>query len=97
MSYEGYTQGLCAKGHYSQWDAYDTIPKKCQYTGCKEKIVWTNAVNLTNGSYEGNERIDGFVELKIKSRKVCKCKKCGNVHSPEYITYKIPKNVGHKV
>ena len=91
MSYEGFEQALCAKGHYHHYDCYSTTPKKCQIKGCSEKIVWRNMVNLTNGSYEGNKRIDGFVTLKENGNNKCKCKCCGNVHNKVTSTYKIPK------
>lgn len=98
MSYEGYEQGLCAKGHYHHWDCNDVAPKKCLHKGCKEKIVWWNAVDLTNGSYDlkGKTRIDNFVRLKTKHQKICKCKECGNVHNIE-TTYYIPKKKGHRI
>ena len=94
MSYEGYTQVLCAKGHQQEMGIFDDgdnakIGSKCKYKGCKEKIVWVNSVDLTNGSFEDEAckiRIDGYVDLKIDKR--IKCKECG--HEIE-VTYKIPK------
>jgi len=44
MSYEGYSQLICAKGHYSIRDAYDG-DDRCY---CGEKYVWTNSVDQTN-------------------------------------------------
>ena len=62
MSYEGYVQLLCAKGHLTMQDCYLDEPKKCW---CKEPIVWGESVNTTND--EGHP-----THLKEKSRKVCK-------------------------
>lgn len=96
MSYEGYTQVLCAKGHYFAYDAYyDSIAypsKEWKCDICKAKMAWYNLVDLTNGSYEGKKRIDGFVELKVDvPATMCKCKECGNEHTIACATFKIPK------
>ena len=93
MSYEGYNQVLCEKGHYHTFDAYDSYSRldwKCPV--CQSKVAWDNSVNLTNGSYEGKKRIDGYVKLKIDvPSKTCVCKKCKNKHKITECTYKIPK------
>ena len=86
MSWEGDYQQLCKKGHYTSKSAeYQEEDTHCRI--CGEKIVWTNTIDTTNGSFddEGN-RIDGYVELKEKSRKTCK--ECGTVLE---ILYNIPK------
>jgi hypothetical protein len=54
-------------------------------------VIWINIVDTTNGSFEDEERIDGYVNLKVE--KETKCKECG--HTLE-ITYKISKGKGHK-
>ena len=97
MSFEGYYQFLCKKGHYYTESAnsarfYLFSPRdqdvRCPY--CGEKIVWYNLVDLTNGSFEGNRRIDGYVELKLLKERVCD--KCGSVLER---IYKLPpKNKG---
>ena len=81
MSYEGYYQVICENGHYwtedcwaYHWDGdkeYGICPV------CKGKIIWTNSVNITNGSFEGNERIDGYKEPILISEK--KCKHCNSI------------------
>jgi hypothetical protein len=84
MSWEGFYQQLCKKGHYTSQSAeYQDSDIKCSL--CGEKIVWVNTVDTTNGSHEGNKRIDGYVDLKVD--KNTKCKECG--HTLE-LTYKIP-------
>ena len=99
MSFEGFNQLLCKKGHYFNLDVYDARDIediKCPV--CKENVAWYNIVDVTNGSYEGDERIDGYIDLKIKTEeKTCKCSKCSNVHVVEVETYKIPKKGGHIV
>ena len=99
MSYEGYSQFLCAKGHYWTVDCYAVDfcdDNKCPE--CGSKAVWENMVNTTNGSYEGNERIDGYVELEVlEEAKTCKCDKCGNEHVVEPVRYKVPKGKGRKI
>jgi len=73
MSYEGYVQYLCKVGHYIEQDCYMDDLTICPV--CKKEIVWHNDVDITNGSYEGDERIDGHIELKIKKQQKCKhCK-----------------------
>jgi len=90
ISFEGYFQQLCKKGHYTSKSAeYQDEDEKCP--SCGERIVWLNVVDVTNGSFDNEERIDGYVELKEKSRKVCE--HCNTVLE---ITYKIPKGKGRK-
>ena len=95
MSYEGYTQVLCEKGHYTSYDAYNDISgnKDWKCPVCKAKLAWYNLVDLTNGSFDDKgKRIDGLVILKIdKPAKLCKCKDCGNEHMITEPTFKIPK------
>lgn len=89
MSWEGYYQQLCKKGHYTTKSAeYQDEDKKCNI--CGEKLVWINIVDITNGSFEGNKRIDDYVELKEESRKVCE--HCNSVLE---VIYKIPKKKGN--
>ena len=99
MSFEGYYQIVCENGHQFTKDAYDfgdATEAKCPF--CKEDAVWWNLVDVTNGSHEGDERIDGFLQLKIKeSVETCTCDKCNNVHVVKEPTYKIPEGKGHKV
>jgi hypothetical protein len=85
MSWEGYYQHLCEKGHYwSKCAEYTEEDITCSI--CGSHVVWTNTVDTTNGSFEGRKRIDGYIKLKVE--KETKCKECG--HTLE-VTYKIPK------
>jgi len=100
MSYEGYTQYLCAKGHYFMRDAYDYSDVVCDI--CSNGAVWWNQVDETNGSHDDDgNRIDGYVELEEKPATYVligahhPCPTCGHTESyPK--TYIFPsKDVGH--
>ena len=52
MSYEGYREYLCRKGHYSTSDAYEDDPTKCER--CGADIDWRHSVDQTNGVEEDN-------------------------------------------
>jgi hypothetical protein len=84
MSYEGYTQLLCSKGHLWHADcSADTEKEVCPT--CKSPIVWSNSVDQTNCDEHG------YIELEIdKPSVICKCNKCGIEHTVEPPTYKIP-------
>lgn len=47
MSYEGYSEFLCAKGHYSSADCYASDPTACGF--CGSLITHYHAVDGTNG------------------------------------------------
>jgi len=98
MSYEGYSQFLCAKGHYWTEDClctgFELKDNKCRL--CDTPAVWENMVDVTNGSYddrEGHEteRIDGYIELKIKKQDCCR--ECKQIIET---TYEIPKRKKRK-
>jgi len=103
MSYEGYNQFICKKGHLFHKDAYewDELDKvRCPH--CKAPVAWWNSVDVTNGSYvmdtdTGKDvRIDGYVKLSVKDKAVVeKCPHCGSKVLKQRETYKIPKTKGH--
>ena len=101
MSYEGYTQLLCANGHNEEIDCYSDPDDQCS---CGAAWIWWNAVDTTNGSFDidgtGKEtpvRIDGFVSLVEKEpNQLCVCLGCNNVHIRKSATYQLPPpEVGH--
>jgi hypothetical protein len=53
MSYEGYTQRLCATGHLEDVDCYPNFDDKCS---CGAFIVFKNMVDETNGCAAINEQ-----------------------------------------
>ena len=88
MSYEGYSQFLCKKGHLWHLDCMED-ETRCPI--CKGEVAWKNSVDVTNGSFYENKRIDGYVELKVK--KITCCDKCGTILET---TYHIPRQKKHK-
>jgi len=89
MSFEGYYQCLCEKGHYFivdiyEWDLPELRPK-CPI--CKKDIIWYNLVDETN-----EEPVGRVKRFKVKSKKVCPT--CGSILE---ITYHIPKRKGHRI
>lgn len=93
MSYSGYTRVLCKNGHlhlYDCWDGFDPTAAASLCRFCGEPVAWWENVDTTNG--EGEE-----TPLEINSRETfCTCSQCGDVHTKQKATYKIPpKGVGH--
>lgn len=89
MSYEGYSQFLCVRGHQWELDCHSIDPRLEENfcPKCMAPAVWENMVNLTNGSYEDDgKRIDGYVELERIA--VDECDKC---HSILEERFKIPQ------
>jgi len=77
MSFEGYYQVLCKRGHLSTPNVYNipTITKyPCPFCGMPP--AWINMVDTTNGSFDDQgQPIGGYVELKLLARRRCsKCK-----------------------
>ena len=79
MSYEGYSQYLCKKGHYWEEDCLYSDYEEVICPHCGGKPVWENMVDTTNDA--GNP-----VKLKKLSEERCPC--CGVVKET---IYKIPK------
>lgn len=105
MSYEGYENLLCEKGHSHIYDCYgyvDIYEWECpvckKEKGIVSKCVWYTCVDQTNGEDEELGTFPGYVELEIdKPAKMEKCDKCGHEHLIEEETYKIPLNKGHRL
>ena len=49
MSYEGYKEFLCERGHHLGCDCMDSDPKACRH--CGGAIEWSRSVDVTNGEY----------------------------------------------
>ena len=100
MSYEGYSQFLCKKGHQWTVDAHLLMhggEDEVRCPKCGGRPAWENMVNLTNGSFdEDDNRIDNYVELKIKSETSGFCSSCGKKHICD-VTYQIPEDKGRWV
>lgn len=94
MSFEGHYQILCKNGHLWVPDVYEEdYGEEFKCATCGEPEAWRNLVDQTNGSWdEFGERIDGWVNLKVKTPgKTCKCKECGHEHQVEEPTFVIPE------
>jgi len=86
MSYEGYEQCICEKGHYFensnvyQWD----VAEGCD---CGAPTVFTNAVDETNGEAYGEIPFEEMRKLKLADAMVETCPCCGSaktLHPPRY-------------
>lgn len=100
MSWEGYTQKICAKGHHNIEKQYTEL-HYCP--DCGAVFVWENVVDQTNGcEYDsnGSHKTDcqcGFAPVKCKTQsESCTCNNCGLRHRKEksYDIFYIPKNMG---
>lgn len=94
MSYEGLSRFLCKDGHLWTRDAFEVMynnlkDNKCPI--CGKPAIWENMVDYTNGSFDGENRIDGFIELDFKKKYKAICENCGKIHICNCSTYKIPK------
>ena len=106
MSFEGYYQIICEKGHLHCPDVYDAfvfdgdILEDWECPDCKSKAVWWNLVDVTNGSFYYDEekkeevRIDDYVELE--EIQPATCKHCGEPVSIEPGIVQVPEKGGHR-
>ncbi len=80
MSYEGYSRFLCSNGHLWEIDAsilmYDEELQKCPI--CKEKEVWYEMIDETNG--EGNP-----TKLILNNNKSKICEHCKTILEAVYL------------
>lgn len=65
MSYEGYDEYLCERGHYSQTDAYDEKLETCPV--CGARLAYWSSVDETNGVEDGNELTQATEKLQFGS------------------------------
>lgn len=87
MSYEGYYQLICEKGHYFTVDCYMHHPHMaCPL--CGKSVAWWNIVDTTND--EGKP-----VELEVILPQLSRtCPTCGQLQVIKLATYKIPLDAG---
>ena len=94
MGFSGFYQFWCKNSHYWTVDSnepslqYSNEEQKCPI--CNEVEIFQNIVNQTNGSFDDEKRIDGFIkpELIDEQKLICPC---GNEHICSCSTYKIPE------
>jgi hypothetical protein len=96
MSYEGYVQRLCEKGHQSEVDAYadlsyddegEPVGGKLGTCHCGAKIVWRNGVDQTNLDEHGAIDLERFL---LTPGKFATCSQCGHSSIEAEPTYRIP-------
>ena len=102
MSFEGYYQVICRSGHASTRSLWEEVDSTTDCDFCLDKLVWRNLVDETNGSHDGEERIDGYVELQIVKETISETHKCSCGKDVYHIVsentmpiYKIPKDKGN--
>lgn len=93
MSYEGYHQFICPRGHYWTEDVYASsgiCPE------CGRVAIWTNPVDETNGTFQGDDRIDGYVDIVLRAPAVYEeCPTCNHREMKEAPVYVIPSHGGY--
>lgn len=98
MSYEGYTQALCEKGHQYNVGQYQE-DDGCPY--CGAKTAWSHEVDQTNGCYYDDEETENAkhqencpacpLKLEVKEATVYdECPTCQHKKILSYQTYKRP-------
>lgn len=92
MSYEGYEQHICAKGHRFDIDAYDDN-KICH---CGAPSVFYNCVDETN--YESNGIIppEEWDRFCVKPDEWEQCSQCQHRSLVKEATYQVPTEEQHK-
>lgn len=60
MSWEGFYQAICERGHLYEGDAADRCPR------CDQRACWMNAVSDTNGDHEGYIFPQDFAQFYYK-------------------------------
>ena len=86
MSYEGYTEYLCARGH--RWTAnYDVLSIEC--LDCGAPAVWSNEVDQTNGMSSDEPWSMPYPLTVLEPAKVEYCN-LGHRHEIEPTRYVIP-------
>jgi DNA-directed RNA polymerase subunit RPC12/RpoP len=76
MSYEGYEEYLCEKGHYINHDIHDEHPEVCEH--CGSKWVFWHPVDQTNGYEEDNPDTKPAPVTKIRDEEIWRKDHLGN-------------------
>lgn len=89
MSFSGYYQLLCERGHYSEVDCYtrEFCRDMTDCPHCSAPIVWDHLVDTTNDA-----GFDQQIDLEeIVPELVDVCDECGHETIVEPARYKIPE------
>lgn len=87
MSYEGYVQCICKKGHYFEQNAFEKA--KCP---CGAQTGWVNAVDQTNGNSYGEIPMELLRRDYLISPAQTETCNLGHVHVTEEERFKVPKS-----
>lgn len=94
MSYEGFRQLLCERGHLVEVDCYEQDPLQCDrlHEGelCGKPIVFTNQVDDTNGDQWGVIPNSCWNKLKIFDEVESKCSECHQSVVVSHAQYRVP-------
>ncbi len=89
MSYEGYREILCEKGHYRVCNAhYSAEDESCP--NCEAATAWTHEVDQTNGEGEPYP-----LEVDVESV-ISQCVECGHKAPIEPTRFKVPSEADIK-
>lgn len=91
MSFSGFYQCLCAKGHAFDVDCFEAHSSiACPH--CKKSVAWWNLVDTTNGF-----ELEDCVELKESHAAInFTCGHCNQTKLVEPVRFFIPLDKGHK-
>lgn len=98
MSFEGFRQILCDRGHLSEHDVYEAEPQACEAVyvrdgkeTCGEAFVWRNTVDETNGLNEHGIYETEVVLGVLYEPVVAECPHCKQEQLLEDTRYKFPE------
>lgn len=85
MSYEGYYQAVCEKGHRFDMDVYHEA--RCE---CGAKAAFVNSVDDTNCDSYGIVRPEGWEHFLIEAERTETCSCCNHTKVVALARYRIP-------
>lgn len=92
MSWEGYLQCLCAKGHYFIADPYTV--ETCPH--CASPAAFNNVVDDTNCDSVGEIPLEELDKFKIAEATTTICTQCTHVHMVEPARFRVPTEAEHR-
>lgn len=89
MSYEGYVQCICEKGHYfTSNNIYDMDEKYLCHCGASQR--WVNHVDTTNGTSEGVIYVDSLHKMCCVQQAEFGTCNLGHRHVQKEAVFRIP-------
>jgi len=95
MSYEGYEQHICEKGHHFDTPAAYAMEDEKVECSCGASSVWCNSVDDTNCDEQGVIPAAGWETLKLTDEVVKTCS-LGFKHVVQEATYRVPTEAEHR-